>query len=833
MLLTRCKPIVSRDDTLKVPIKNTLLLVLHDFDCPDFTIDPSNININVPVVYLPQELAGFPLQSLRQLYKGNIRERVVFNPQISQTKKSVAEIITPVFTILNRRIGRYFSTKVAKLLYPVLNQAVAPFADYRYRSIHFILNADLIAKNPISESALKRLRFGFFFNTLKQFPEFARFVFDTFTHAFVTLVSGNKNVLHLCIYNKKYCKKPEDIVGWFRKSIPVINTLAKTVSGDEEFENTIQQTVDNVIARLGQIKAFVRKYENTIKQILKNTLLKYPELLDKITGDTKFALDVIKTALNIKPKEDEPVEITIVEKLNALEIPPVEIPDKLTNEDIYSQVKPTEVQVGNSVTFLEKSYETLEDQIKLFNVYLKKIGMEVVGVEKKPRVNHDIAPSEIDTYVITLVDEDGNTHEVELDLPKLVGNFFYYNGVKRALITQLYQMPVVSWKPHETMVRSNFSTFTVKVQTKFKIRSFFIHILGKQIPLIYLYVLYFGNLQKALDNLKIKYRISDNKCSDTNFAYQFQNNKWICIYPEDEKQELLVRGLEFYKLPPTDKPEDWKDFLSKKISIRFVKNIDRYFEEFIDPITYYVLEINNLPTDFIDLLNYAVDQAYVGTVTRQTDLRHRRFRNIEVLTVLMFKNLYKHIKEYQLNKQSGSKKQLKIPRDCVLKDLVVNTPAASQFQAINDDNPLIEASFLNRVTYAGLDGIPAEAVSAPLREVDPTYWGIIDPIDTPECLHPNTRVYKLDENDNQFKSIPLKYVKPGDKLLGKDGKIVTVLNVKLREKDAYKITLEDGSSIIASEDHLFLVYDEKSNVDKLMCIRKILSDSENVCLVKG
>jgi hypothetical protein len=165
------------------------------------------------------------------------------------------------------------------------------------------------------------------------------------------------------------------------------------------------------------------------------------------------------------------------------------------------------------------------------------------------------------------------------------------------------------------------------------------------------------------------------------------------------------------------------------------------------------------------------------------------------------------------------KTTLKIPKDALITDLNT-TDALSQYQQVDAINPVIESAYVTRVTYAGYSGIKSENVPPNMRNVDPTYFGTICPVDTPECLEINTLVYRYNDKKHMYEPVRILDLKKGDTILGFQGP-VKVKSKHLKYKLGLLFELENGSVIICSEDHRFYVYDKEDAKYKVIDAKTI------------
>jgi hypothetical protein len=682
-----------------------------------------------------------------------------------------------------------------------------------------------------SQADLRRLRIYPIIKLLKDDEAFKDWFDEAYGKIFVTFKTRVGNTVNLLVYdaNHEAFSKPETLLTRFVSAIKYFNR-------DKATDDKLDQKTTKIISKLKDVipdhetrkivALDIRQYANNYPDEIADVKLNDKKEIKKVAA--KAVKAVITQDSDVTDKEVE----AIIRELTKIQIKPPDIPDKVTKEDVISNVRKVSSppQTGNVIEARKVAFQNLENFIKVFNTYFNKLQFRIVSVERKPVELRDIAKTEQEMLEIVIEDlNTGKYHTIELLIPKIIDdNYFIVNGVKRVLIHQLFPIPVVSYRPGEVVIRTNFANATVTLETKSRIKSFYGMILGKKLPMILLFILYFKSLGNTLEQLGIKYEIVEE--GDPKEDIRLPDGKYLKLIKATPEQKILLNGLRaIKKFPEQDEYESWLQVVSNLVSHRFAMQVESYFERFIDPLTYYVLKTENLPETVHGLFWYACQLAYSGIVTSQTDLRYRRIRSVEVFAVLLYKRLYLELYKYRMKEamavgESRTKEKIKIPKDALLKDLSM-TDAVSQYQQVDAINPVIESSYVTRVTYAGYGGIKSENVPLSMRNVDPTYFGTICPVDSPECLHPDTIVYKYDPN--YYGTIPVRImdIQPGDEIEGSVN-LVEVVGKQLSAKEAYEIELEDGTTIICSKDHRFPVYDTFDDEYKIVDLATIMDDPD-------
>jgi len=828
-LIQQFKPFTTRTKTVKIGPKHVALIGLTEDSKTIFDIVWSD---NSPlygsfVGYLPIRDCGIHISTdvVREAKK-NGKHPIYFNSSVFKSLRSTIVDITPILQKLEKRGFKYpYVKKYQDFVVKCLKTLNEKLQNYDYKLVYDVIDVSKLP-DSINTQTLRHLRLYATLNQLRD-DSFKTWFDHEIGRIFTTLKLVDGSYLNVLVYDAdhKAFSKLETV-------IPRFISLLKYFTRDSSVDEEIDKKTESVLEKLKQIIP-TKKIREIVSSDIKQFANTYPDEIANVnTSDQNEILKTAAKAVKATITDDADVESVqeakqIINELTRIQIEPPAVPNKLTDEDTLSPIRNEAVQteIGNISESRRIAFQNLENFVKVFNTYFAKLQFRIVSVDRKPVEVKDIAKTEQEELVIVIEDlKTGRYHTINLLIPKIIDdNYFLVSGVKRVLIHQLFPLPVVSYRPGEVIIRTNFANATITLETKNKVKSFYGVVLGKKLPVILLFILYHKSLGNALKALKIDYEVTDSLSES---AIKLPDGKFLIIKSKEPEKQLLLNGLKQIKqFPEEDSFEAWLDAVSNFVSHRFAHQIELYFDRFIDPLTYYILKTENLPETVDGLFWYACQLAYSGVVTSQTDLRYRRIRSVEVFAILIYKRLYYELYKYRMKEEMSfgdkkTKNKISIPKDALLKDLQL-TDAISQYQAVDAINPVIEASYVTRVTYAGYGGIKSENVPLTMRNVDPTYFGTICPVDSPECLSPNTLVYKRVHG----KPVPSRIIdiKPGDEIAGPNG-YVKVLNKMLTYKDTYEITLENGETIIASKDHRFYVFDKKENVYVILSVEEIMQN---------
>jgi hypothetical protein len=272
-----------------------------------------------------------------------------------------------------------------------------------------------------------------------------------------------------------------------------------------------------------------------------------------------------------------------------------------------------------------------------------------------------------------------------------------------------------------------------------------IHIAGVKMPFIKYMILNYG-LVGALNKLNIPFKVSDNIDSGAYYHIQFKD-KVVNIYPTTLRQRYIVNGLKLSKLDfkkyNLDEFEN-DDTLRKNIFIDeygaySVKNFDLIRQNIVDTITKELLEYENRPTNFDDILVDMSEVLFTETPTSPVDLRTSRARLSEILHNILYKQIAMAKNDYEVRAATDKTAKIYIDPDYVIKQLL---QGESTLQYTEPVNPIDELNTATRITPTGIGGVPKPSIQLIHRLIPiekdqngnfiSSYYGNISALDTNE-----------------------------------------------------------------------------------------------------
>lgn len=297
------------------------------------------------------------------------------------------------------------------------------------------------------------------------------------------------------------------------------------------------------------------------------------------------------------------------------------------------------------------------------------------------------------------------------------------SGLSKSEIPELYQN-----------IMDNKSITTQLTQTHVKI-------MGRWIPLIYV-LMYTNGLFSVLDRAKIDYRLvyhidpkhPDKPKSRPRIIKSKQFlvetfDAWIIFNMNNVDDISLTYPLSKmdFRSYKTSELEN-KDFLSTIIedyggSINLPIYLDRFRENFIDPMTFGVLEDHKIPTDFMGLMLYANGVLGSGKNSSDKDLSQYRLRGEESLVSMMYEAIAKEYEEYSVKKKRGNiKGKFTINENAVL-NIMHDMPSLKPYSSLNPINEMMET---HTVMFKGHRGSNMDrAYTLEKRMYDESFYGVV------------------------------------------------------------------------------------------------------------
>jgi DNA-directed RNA polymerase beta subunit len=547
----------------------------------------------------------------------------------------------------------------------------------------------------------------------------------------------------------------------------VLNLLKriKMVSSDEEKEEEVNQASDNVMNKVS--KDLPDGEKSKVRSAIRSFLSKDEESLNRLTTGKISDKDRDRVATasvlygasgNLSKAKRIANRIPDKKLTTAVKAVSQQYADNLLethkatslSSSVYIQQLDIPRQIDNKTPehLFEKrkiDFETnlRNDMINAFKVLERQdipLKFDSLKIEDKPKRAGEIDKSDIARIIVVLIDKHGNKHKVRFNIPKIDPNTgtFRVNGKKKCLINQIVLNPISFPKVNQSKFESSYSTFHVYSKKMKKGPYLEIYMGSFRIPLIVLLSYAFG-LDRSLKNYGIKYKIVDKRPGKDEVYTKVPSSYIVFENLDTElKQELaesfIRTKVDQYKIPEDFGSKKYFQELILKLTgrINSTYHISLNLRNIVDPVATQVLINKQLPTNLEDVIKYMATKAVEGYVEDRTDLTNQRTRNSEILVHLAQKQILAAYTEYKGQYLSGNTDaKLAIPEGNVMSQF-------NKLEIVQDmeyANAMEEMATITKISPVGkaVGGLPdKQAVQLDARNVHPTYFGNIDPLDTSE-----------------------------------------------------------------------------------------------------
>ena len=235
-------------------------------------------------------------------------------------------------------------------------------------------------------------------------------------------------------------------------------------------------------------------------------------------------------------------------------------------------------------------------------------------------------------------------------------------------------------------------------------------IMKKQVPLVIL-LAYFEGMDNLFRRIKLKYYFTDTRprLGPNDGMVEFANG--YLVY-ENNKLEISLLMNAFTDVPT--KSYNYEDFNERDIYSDIFETMfdrrgiasafDHFYDNFVDPITYSVLEDLNLPTDITGMLIYANNLLVDGQCSHETDQNLYRIRRNEIINAILYKEIATAYEKYYDSSSNKNPTKISLPQNAVIKKILTQ-------QTLEDYsvlNPIVELEKVRAASPKGPSGCNLE-----------------------------------------------------------------------------------------------------------------------------
>lgn len=361
-------------------------------------------------------------------------------------------------------------------------------------------------------------------------------------------------------------------------------------------------------------------------------------------------------------------------------------------------------------------------------------------INDKSKDNEELKPSDLLIITITLKDKFGKLHSIDIEIPKIdvKTGTFRVRGQRKCLINQIIQKPITFPNPGESKFESSYSIFRIvsrKLARENYLETFMIY----RLPMLILISFAFG-FEESMKLYGITYQITTDKPDKQDLSSKINNTEYIIFKNVNTSlKEQMVQSFIHGKVFAYDINEKFgSNKYFEKLIIKMTGRLNSTFlimssvRNIVDPVVKQILKTDQLPTDLPLIMKYMAEKVVEGYVIDRNDISNQRVRTSEVLVALIQKQILASYTIYKEQVLSGNQAaSFEMSSTKVLKEFQTTELAVNMEYA----NPIEEMATITRISPTGkaVSGIPDKrAIQTSARNIHESYFGNIDPLDTPE-----------------------------------------------------------------------------------------------------
>lgn len=637
----------------------------------------------------------------------------------------------------------------------LLQQAVeAGFRGGRkYRKILFY---SVCLDKPFSESYVNRKIFPFI-TQLKA----GTFIFDDMV---LCLITPNGSHYRILVKDREYTYTR---IKQYIKNIAGMEEIGEEIKSDQKIERISKQIVSTTTAKIKD------EHKEAVTDAVKNLITIDPTLVDEFSSglekksiSTEKSDELVSIAILAANNGDATHSRKLVKDSIANKTPKevVAMVNKNLTQDLLVYQKPIvdndsealhgarlDVATGNrSVDHIldkrKKDFqENLVNDIKQLFVSLsnKEIPLNIKTVkfiEIAPDLK-DLARTDLTTIEVILVDTNKKEHKIELKIPRIdEDGTFWINGKRKCLLNQIIQLPITFPKPFMSKFESSYSAFHIYSRALKGGSHLEIYMGSSTLP--FPHVMFFGfGFEYTLKLLSLKYKKQKSITKDDEYYIKVNDEEFLVFdkpAKTDELRKQFLYTIMKYPMKPIGKlyifdKEYWPKLMIKETGrANSVYHMQNNFENVVDSVSRQILMTKALPTRLDNIMLYMASKTVLGYTLKRNDLNNQRIRSSEIVVHLLQKQVLSAYTIYKERILAGDEDaKLEIPSTKLLSEFVTSEIVANMEYA----NPVEELSMMVRVSPIGknIGGIPdKQAISNDARNLSESYYGNLDPVDTPE-----------------------------------------------------------------------------------------------------
>jgi len=367
-------------------------------------------------------------------------------------------------------------------------------------------------------------------------------------------------------------------------------------------------------------------------------------------------------------------------------------------------INPDYVAKEDSIFFIrKKEYDKLLETVQIILQPIEDIGFQVSELEfKDMKVSGGELHKSVKQQLVIKLQKDIHEIDLSMSIPKLLdNNYMIINGRRKIPLFQLFDIPIVT-RGKSIKLRTNVSALVINLEKDAPY--VWVNFLRKKVPLSLITLCYFGyeETEKKFGLSKIKELKQDTLFNK--FIYDLKS-MW-----EDSKDDIpfddLIKELGTYysTYNPRVKGED---------TLFALNLIPR-----VDPMSFAFFKTESI----LDELIMTMEE---GGEYDDTDYQNKRIRCWEYILLC---KVSKAIFDLCISNRTAKRPKFNINSSQILSDCNVSDIVQFDFAI----NPIDELTKLSRTSLVGPGGFKRENVPEHLRDITPSMFGRMCPVDTPD-----------------------------------------------------------------------------------------------------
>jgi len=379
------------------------------------------------------------------------------------------------------------------------------------------------------------------------------------------------------------------------------------------------------------------------------------------------------------------------------------------------------LQDANNIFNLRKAeYEQIIPIARQILEPVRELGFEIIELElRDSRFSSGELSKTIKQSLVIKIQKNTSVIDLSMFIPKLLdNNYMVINKRKKIPLFQLFDIPIVT-RGNSIKLRTNVATLMVVKQKESPY--IYVSFLGKKLPLSLLMMAYYGP-----DNLTDRYDLLNYKApiNPSLFEYLITDLSEMLSESKGYTQDDFIHEV----------GRVYSKFNAKSKGLDIMYALDLIAK--VDVMTARFLQTDCIMEELLLAIN---DEVYDDTL-----FTNKRVRCFEYL---LFSKLSKIVFDLCFSNRTTKQPKFNINSTQLLSECNVSDIVQFDFSI----NPLEELTKLSRISLLGPGGFKRENIPKHLRDICPTMFGRVCPVDTPDrdnCgvlqnLIPNTI---LDEN---------------------------------------------------------------------------------------